>query len=223
MIDHEEDQLLDHEYDGIQELDNLLPRWWLYLFYVTIVFSALYLAYYHVLGIGLTQEEQFLAEVNPEFEPDRTLAPLEIMQRTGYHTPLYNPEADRRREAVMAGMLPEAPASAPLPQEPIEFEEPLTSDQALQAGQKIYMANCASCHGNEGGGGIGPNLTDDYWLHGNTFADTVRVVVEGVPVKGMISWRGQLTPEQIHEVSTYIYQLRGTAPPNAKGPQGQEY
>ena len=63
---------------------------------------------------------------------------------------------------------------------------------------------------------MGPNLTDDYWIHGGTYTDTVKIILNGVPEKGMLTWRGVLKPNELQAVASYIYTLRGTHPPNAK-------
>ncbi|MBK1439593.1 c-type cytochrome [Parapedobacter sp. ISTM3] len=94
--------------------------------------------------------------------------------------------------------------------------------ETIASGQVIYTQNCAACHGNAGEGGIGPNLTDDYWLHGGSIQDVFKTIKYGVLDKGMVPWEQSLTPAQIAEVSNYILSLRGTDPPNAKEPQGEK-
>jgi len=97
-----------------------------------------------------------------------------------------------------------------------------TRPESIVAGQAIFTQNCAACHGGVGEGGIGPNLTDDYWLHGGELKDVFKTVKYGVLDKGMVPWEQSLTPGQIAEVSNYILTLRGTNPPNAKEPQGEK-
>ncbi len=97
-----------------------------------------------------------------------------------------------------------------------------TRPESIAAGQAIFTQNCAACHGGVGEGGIGPNLTDDYWLHGGELKDVFKTVKYGVLDKGMVPWEQSLTPGQIAEVSNYILTLRGTNPPNAKEPQGEK-
>jgi len=170
--------LLDHEADGIRELDNLLPRWWVWLFYLTIIFSVGYMGYYHVLKAGDLQ----IAE--------------------------YTHEAKRGEEIKNAALA--------------KFESSMgtlapDSDKAVLAkGQQIHLQMCAPCHRPDGGGLVGPNLTDDYWIHGSNYVDTVKTIVNGVPEKGMLTWRGVLKPNEIQAVASYIYTLRGTHPPNPK-------
>ncbi|HLW50654.1 MAG TPA: cytochrome c, partial [Sphingobacteriaceae bacterium] len=96
------------------------------------------------------------------------------------------------------------------------------SPAVIEAGFAIYTQNCAVCHGAVGEGGIGPNMADDYWIHGGEIEDIFRIVKYGVIDKGMIPWEQSLTPMQIAEVSNYILTLRGTNPPDAKEPQGDK-
>lgn len=99
----------------------------------------------------------------------------------------------------------------------------LTDAAALNSGKEIFNRNCAVCHTETGAGLVGPNLTDDYWIHGGGIKNVYTVIKEGVPAKGMISWKTQLNPRQMHEVASYVLSLRGTNPPNAKAPEGVLY
>lgn len=99
----------------------------------------------------------------------------------------------------------------------------LTDAGALASGKEIYVKNCASCHGNAGEGLVGPNLTDEYWIHGGGIKNVFKTIKYGVPAKGMISWENQLGPKKMQEVASYILSLKGTNPPNAKGPEGEKY
>jgi len=179
------DELLDHDYDGIQELDNSLPLWWLYLFIFTIIFGIGYLLYYHVFGWGDLQ----IAEYQKEMKKAEKL-----YQKAG---------------------VAESGAAASLP-----ALKPFTDDSNIAAGKAIFETRCFPCHGKLGEGGVGPNLTDDYWLHGGKFSNIVNTITNGVPAKGMVSWKGVLSPEQIKQVGSFILTLKGTNPPNAKAPQG---
>jgi cytochrome c oxidase cbb3-type subunit 3 len=170
--------LLDHEYDGIQELDNQLPAWWVWLFYLSIIFSAAYMIYYHVYHAGNKQVAQYgqqLAEYQAEMQAGEKI----------------KVSAMGKFEASIPALQPSADAAA------------------LADGREIYAKYCAPCHRADGGGLVGPNLTDDYWIHGSTFADNVKVIWDGVPAKGMITWKTILKPEQIYNVASYIYTLRG--------------
>ncbi len=183
-MDNEKDPLLlDHEADGIRELDNQLPRWWVWLFNITILFAAVYLVYYHVLHAGDLSAEE------------------------------YKKEMKRGSEVKMAAM-GKFEASIPTLQ-------PQKDTAVLAAGKQTFLQVCAPCHRADGGGLVGPNLCDDYWIHGSNFADNVTTIWNGVPAKGMITWKNYLSPDQIHSVASYIYTLRGTNPKNPKPPENQ--
>ena len=215
------DELLDHDYDGIRELDNNLPKWWLWLFYLTIIFSVLYMLYYHVTGIGYSQAEQYEAEMNPNFVRISVADTRFLGVLPEYHSPLFTPRPDNTpfRALHESGeveqyveMTPETDTT-----EYVAFTDP----EHISEGKEIFIRNCAQCHGDHGEGKIGPNLTDDYWIHGGQFSNIAKSVIYGWPSQGMISWRGQLKPDQILEVASYVKSLRGTNPPNPKAPQGE--
>jgi len=181
----EEDLLLNHAYDGIQELDNRLPPWWLYGFYLSILVGVAYLFHYHILGYGPLSAEAYEIEM----EEAQAATAAFIAQRAANvdeNTVAYLPEPDR-----------------------------------LQSGLQVFTKHCVACHAPDGGGGVGPNLTDAYWLHGGTIGDLFRTVQYGVPAKGMKAWRADLTPIEIQNVSTYILSLQGTTPAKPKEPQGE--
>lgn len=185
-VEDERDILLDHNYDGIKELDNSLPPWWKYGFYFTIVWGIAYLIYFH-LGSGPSSEKEYNEEVE--------IAQLQI-------------EEYMKKSANAVD----------------ENNVTLASDAgSLDAGKTIYMDNCAACHGRLGEGGVGPNMTDDYWLHGGSINDIFKTIKYGVPAKGMKAWQAELSPSQIRQVSSYIKTLYGTNPPNAKEKQGDLY
>jgi cytochrome c oxidase cbb3-type subunit 3 len=92
----------------------------------------------------------------------------------------------------------------------------------ISAGSAIFQKNCVVCHGDKGQGMVGPNLTDEYWLHGGTINNIFKTIKYGVPEKGMITWEKTLMPKQISEVANYILSLRGSNPPGAKAPQGNK-
>jgi len=171
-------KLLEHEADGIKELDNLLPRWWVWLFNITIAYSVIYMIYYHVAGVGDLQA----AEYKKEWDRGEAIKNASIA----------------KFEADIAGLKP-------------SDEKPV-----LANGQQLFINYCAPCHRPDGGGLVGPNLCDDYWIHGSNYVDSVKTVINGVPAKGMLAWRGVLNPDQIKAVSSYIYTLRGTNPKNPK-------
>jgi cytochrome c oxidase cbb3-type subunit 3 len=184
------DELLDHEYDGIQELDNELPPWWLWLFYITIIWSVVYMVYYHVLGTGPSSAEEYQME----------LARAETMYQQPGGDAAASVEGQESAQKIVA----------------------LTDAQSLEEGMTIFGKNCVPCHGTAGEGTIGPNLTDDYWIHGATMKDMVNTITNGIPAKGMISWAPVLEPDEIVKVASYIRSLHNTNPPNAKAPEGEK-
>ena len=209
-----QDKLLDHDYDGIKELDNDLPRWWLWLFYITIVFAVLYMMYYHVLDVGFSSADQYRSEVDPTFVRQQDITqPMYAGMLPRYMSPLARRETDKRvfEKSTFVMLTHETDTTTYMP---------VADAAALADGQEIFQVRCASCHSMQGQGGVGPNLTDNYWLHGSDFSSIVKTVRYGYPTKGMISWLGHLTPEQIIHVSTYVQTLQGTNPPNPKAPEG---
>lgn len=180
------DELLieGHDYDGIRELDNPLPQWWLWTFYLAIIFSALYMMHYHLTPTP---------SLKGEFDIAMEKVDAARQARGG-------------GEAFLAGLA-----------------EKLKDPTAIQTGQGVYQSKCAVCHGPQGQGLIGPNLTDAFWLHGGSDKDVYKAIAKGVTVKGMPAWENQLKSEQLLGVAAYVVSLRGTNPPNAKAPQGSEY
>lgn len=182
---NEQDHLLEHNYDGIQEFDNPMPRWWVYIFWATIVFSVLY--WLNVPGIGIGKGR--IANYNRDMAAAAAVAA-------------------RRRAAEPASASPEQLAS-------------LTKDASVLAlGKQTFGQNCAACHRADAGGQIGPNLTDDYWLHGAAIQQIQATVTNGVLEKGMPPWGKVLKPAQLEAVVAYVFTLRGTNPASPKAPQG---
>lgn len=179
--------MMDHEYDGIRELDNNLPAWWKYGFYLTIIVSVVYLFNYHITGSGLSSKEEYELEV--------ATAEAEMLEYKKN-----NAKAVDESNVVK-----------------------LTDGSSISAGFGIYSANCASCHGVKGEGTVGPNFTDDNWIHGGGIVNVFKSVKYGWPDKGMKSWQQDLNPLEIQQVASYILSLRGTNPPNAKAPEGEVY
>lgn len=185
----EKDIIMDHNYDGIQELDNDLPPWWKALFYACIVIAFGYLGVYHWWG-----------ETDGE--------PVSIAE---YHYDVKQAEiAKKEYLATMANAIDETNV------------EVLTDAESIASGKSSYSANCLACHGGAGEGGVGPNLTDEYWLHGGDVKDIFKVIKYGVPAKGMLAWEAKFTPAQLQELASYILTLQGTNPPNGKAPQGDK-
>ena len=183
-MEEEKDLMMEHEFDGISELDNPVPAWFNALFYGTIFFGICYLFVYQFSGIGLNQDQEYAAEMK-----EADAAKAEFLAKSGS-------QIDENSVVFDASLAP--------------------------AGEAIFVANCAVCHGHNAEGGTGPNLTDRFWLHGGEIKDVFKTVKYGVLDKGMIAWEQSLTPSQIAEVSSYILTLRDTKPANGKEPQGVE-
>lgn len=183
-IEREQEIMLNHDYDGIKELDNNLPPWWKYLFYVTIIWSIVYMAHYHVVESGPSSDGEYLAEL----------------------------QAAELAKSTMSTAYNITPENVTL----------LTDAGAMFNGKTIYDKNCVACHGKFGEGMVGPNLTDEYFIHGKTINKVFVVIQNGVPEKGMLSWKAQLNPKEIQEVGSYVLSLVGTNPANPKAPQGEK-
>lgn len=184
----EQDRLLDHQYDEIQEYDNPLPAWWTVILWATIVWAVLY--WLNVIpGVGTGKGR------------------------------VANYEAELAAAAEKYGS-PEQQATASI--DVAAMAAALTDPAALAAGKATFLASCAACHEADGGGNIGPNLTDDFWIHGNTHRGMLTVVTNGVLEKGMPQWSAALSPEQITQVTAYVATLHGTTPAKEKAPQGEQ-
>ena len=186
-VDAEGDILLDHDYDGIKELDNNLPPWWLYGFYMTIIFAFTYLGIYQVFKVWPSQAEEYQIAMK---------------------------NAEEEKAAFRAGnksVIDESTVTL------------LTDGASLEVAQKLYMSSCAACHGDKGQGMVGPNLTDEYWLHGGSVADVFSSIKYGIPSKGMIAWKNSLNGSQMQKLTSYIISLQGTNPAGAKAAEGEEY
>jgi cytochrome c oxidase cbb3-type subunit 3 len=186
------------------------------LFYVTIVIAVIYMLYYHVLGVGYLQQDEWAREKNPSYVRVQMGPPTILGLLPEYRSPLYQPGPDmtpRRRAFGDAG-----PAAVVVmsPETDTVTYLPIADPARLASGREIYLKNCASCHGQLGEGGVGPNLTDDYWLHGDGMTNVVKSVKYGYPAQGMIAWRMMLKPDDILDVSGYVLTLRGANPPTPK-------
>lgn len=183
----DDDRLLDHEYDGIREYDNPLPRWWLIIFWVTIVWSAVYLVnLIPGVGSGAGRVRQYEAEMTAA--------------RAKYGDPAAPTlaVADSTIAAVAAD-----PAR-------------------MSAGRAAFLVNCVACHREDGGGNIGPNLTDEFWIHGGRPSQIHGTISNGVLDKGMPGWGAVLPPDEVLAVAAYVTALRGTHPKEPKEPQGEK-
>jgi cytochrome c oxidase cbb3-type subunit 3 len=188
-ISEEKDLVMEHTFDGIAELDNPTPAWFMVLFYGTVIFAMVYLLSYHVFGIGMLQDEEYAVELK---------------------------QAD---EAKTAMLLKPGNASAKVNENNVTLSK---EPAVLQSGAAIFKGACTPCHGEHAEGLVGPNLTDEYWLHGGTVNAIFKTIKYGVPEKGMIAWEKTLRPKQISELSSYILSLQGTKPAGAKAPQGNK-
>jgi len=185
-LEKEADHLLEHDYDGIQELDNSLPPWWKYGFYLSVVFAVFYMLRFHVWKTGPDPEQEYKTEM-----------------------------------AVAAKQIEEYRKKAG---DNVDEKTVTMADAAgIAEGQKIFQSTCFACHGAKGEGGVGPNLTDGYWLHGGTINDVFKTIKYGVTDKGMQAWEKTYSPAQIKNIASYIKTLAGTNPPNAKAPQGEPF
>lgn len=183
-IEEEGEIILDHNYDGIKELDNNLPPWWLYGFYASIIFAAVYLARYHVFS-GPTQIDELETEL-----ADARIA-IETYKKTAKNL------VDINSVTV------------------------LTEAADLSAGKTIFETNCVACHMADGGGGIGPNLTDNHWVLGGDIKSVFKTISEGGRSgKGMIAWKQLLKPLEMAQVASYVLTFQGTTPANPKDPEG---
>ncbi len=177
--------LLDHDYDGIKELDNNLPPWWVYLFYACVVFAFVYMVRYEILGAD-----------NQEMELKKEVAAAKIEVAEYMKTA---PDLMDEKTVTL-----------------------LTDAADLAAGKEIYTTNCAACHRADGGGQIGPNLTDNQWILGGGIKNLFHTITNGGrDGKGMIAWKGTLKPKEIQKVASYILSLQGSNPAAAKAPEGE--
>lgn len=178
-----QDQLLDHDYDGIREYDNPMPGWWKAIFLVSFLFSLGYWFWYHAGGSGPSRYDDYAQEMRAHEEIVARFAVAEV-----------------KEEELLA----------------------LVADAGVVAKGKIKFAEaCAACHGPAGEGKIGPNLTDDHWIHGAGPVDVFKTVANGVPAKGMPTWSRQLKPDELKGVVAFVCSIRNTNVPGGKAPEGQ--
>ncbi len=186
-LEKEADILMDHDYDGIKELDNDLPPWWKYGFYITIVFAVIYMTIHHITKTS-------------------------DLQGAAYE------------KAMEAGRIAKEEYQKKDANNVTENNVKLFTDKThLDEAADLFKANCAVCHGKLGEGIVGPNLTDEYWLHGGSIKNIFHTITFGWPDKGMKSWQADFSPLKIDELASYVKSLKGTNPPNGKAPQGDMY
>lgn len=183
-IEEEKDVLLDHDYDGIKELDNVLPPWWVYLFYATIFFGVVYIVRFHLVK-EYNQDSEFATEM--------AIAQAEVAK---YKTTA--PDVTNVDNVVL-----------------------ITDAADLAKGKALYESSCAACHRADGGGGIGPNLTDDHWILGGGIKNVFNTIMEGGREgKGMVPWKATIKPADIQKIASYVLSLKGTNPAGAKAAEG---
>jgi cytochrome c oxidase cbb3-type subunit 3 len=183
-IEAEGELILDHNYDGIKELDNALPPWWLYGFYASVIFAAVYMIRYHIFN-GDNQYD----ELNNELAQAKI--DIEEYKKTAKDLVDFN--------TVTV----------------------LTDASDINSGKNIFNQNCVACHMADGGGGIGPNLTDEHWILGGGIKNIFKTISEGGRAgKGMISWKNDLKPAEMAQVASYILTFQGTTPANPKAAEG---
>lgn len=191
MSNKVEDKVLDHDYDGIQEYDNPLPRWWLMLFYFGIVFAVAYIPYYH-LGPGPLMAEEYAAEMESAAAAQKAHAAALAKAEAGQ---------------------PKAPA--------VDYAAMAKDEGRLAKGKALFAERCAACHMADGGGSVGPNLTDKHWKNGRgDVPSIVKVIQKGVAGTAMVAWESQLSKDEIINVSLFVRSLQGTTPAVAKAPEG---
>ncbi len=187
VFEDEKKILLDHDYDGIRELDHPLPRWWVTTFWLTIIFAVPYYMAHTFFGAESIKEE--------------LAADLKIV-----HEKQDSYEQKKGKFKLT------------------EFEAYIATAKADKVGKKTYRRKCKACHGAQGEGGVGPNLTDNYWISGDgTPATIFHTIKNGVPDKGMAAWGVTLGKEKMFAVLKIIMEFKGTNPDGAKAPQGKEY
>lgn len=182
----EKDLELDHNYDGIKELNNPIPTWFNVLFYGTIIFAFFYLVIYHMIDAAPLQGQEYKNEI----------AAAKI-HKDEYIKKVGNVIDENNVTQIMDAS---------------KFAD----------AKKIFVEKCAVCHRPDLGGLVGPNLTDEYWLHGGTVKDLFKTIKYGVPSKGMVTWDNVLKPAEIQQLASYILSMQGSNPPNPKAPQGDK-
>jgi cytochrome c oxidase cbb3-type subunit 3 len=183
-IEQEVDIDLGHEYDGIRELNNRLPPWWIYGFYLTIVFAIVYLWRYHVSHTAPLSKEEYEIAVQKADEKVK-----DYLKQKG--------------DAID------------------ENTVKILGETDVIEGKRMFQTSCVSCHNEGGAGNVGPNLTDDYWMHGGDIKSVFKTIKYGI--NAMPTWQNSYSNKQIAQLSSYVKSLHGTNPANAKAPQGELY
>ena len=186
VFEDEKKILLDHDYDGIRELDHPLPKWWLITFYLTIAFAVPYYLAHTFFGAETIQEE-----LNEDMKEVTALQQDYLKKKAGF---------------VMD-----------------EYVKVKNASGTQKLAKKTFRRKCKSCHAADGGGGIGPNLTDSYWLHGDgSIPSLYETLYHGIVDKGMPEWGTTLGKERIYAVLTVLEKMKNTNVEGGKEPQGDK-
>lgn len=180
------DEKRHHEFDGIQEYDNDMPKWWVNLFIITIIFSVLYFTWYHL-----------------PFFPSRSLI-------DEYYQAAKATAAETELRRAQSGS------------ESFDYDAARKDSALLERGKEAFITNCSPCHAADGGGGVGPNLTDNFWLYGGKPANIESTISNGAAEKGMPAWGPILGDDKVREVAAFVMTLKGTKSLNPKAAQGKE-
>ena len=197
-----EGESMGHEFDGIEELNNPLPKWWSTFFLLTIIWGFLYLALYPgVFGsnwnglLGWKSSNQDVMTVDQSKADTAANIAANVLVE-------YDREVARAEEKY--GPIFEAYAARSI--------EDLSKDEAaLKVGQRLFLQNCAQCHGSDARGTTGfPNLADSDWLYGGTPADIKHSILAGRKANGMMPWKAALGGDQgVKEMAAYVLSLSG--------------
>lgn len=188
-LSEEKDLVMEHEFDGITELNNPTPGWFMVLFYGSIIFAVVYMFNYEVFGWGPNQEQEYATELL-----DATAAKEAFLAKPG-----------NAKNNVNENNIVQSKDAA-----------------VISSGAGLFVNRCTPCHGELGQGIVGPNLTDEFWIHGGSVADVFKTIKYGVPEKGMIAWEKSLSAQQISDLTNYILSLQGSNPPGAKAAEGDK-
>ena len=188
-IAEEEELIMEHKFDGIEELNNPTPAWFSVLFYGTIIFAVLYMLNYEVFGFGPSQEQEYATELE-KAETDK----VAFLSKPG-----------NAKNAVDENNIVQSKDVA-----------------IIHQGAALFKTRCTPCHGQYAEGIVGPNLTDEYWLHGGSIKEVFKTIKYGVPEKGMIAWEKSISAQQIADLANYVLSLQGSKPTGAKAPQGDK-